>query len=318
MDADISRWIVEFLVTTNISDITLKKVIDLVLPVNVVDPSLKKAMLIRAIVSEISKSAGVASHKMLELMEELVDLEPPSHALQTAYCDVAVDVTVNMLKQSEEKYIESVNVLWKTKIESMINNSNGLVCEDLLEWKHVMEASLLDGTCSHLCEDDPLKILRDSNYESLKSLRDYINEVRSNMGPSFLQRVAQMEGIQQLLQGIEISADERNRNDGCDKKKTIEVINLEDNDEEDETNKKIINDTTKKGESSLPTLKRKGGSSSIRRRRKFWSNLEEDTLRDGVKKFGHGNWKSILEHYKDIFEERTEVDLKDKWRNMMR
>ncbi|KAL7225863.1 hypothetical protein ACSBR1_021090 [Camellia fascicularis] len=33
---------------------------------------------------------------------------------------------------------------------------------------------------------------------------------------------------------------------------------------------------------------------------------------------GIGNWKLILNSYRDIFEERIEVDLKDKWRNMIR
>ncbi|CAL5386295.1 unnamed protein product [Camellia sinensis] len=55
-----------------------------------------------------------------------------------------------------------------------------------------------------------------------------------------------------------------------------------------------------------------------RRKIKRWSTLEEDTLRTGVQKFGRGNWKLILNSYCDIFEERTEVDLKDKWRNMIR
>ncbi|CAJ1972992.1 unnamed protein product [Sphenostylis stenocarpa] len=55
-----------------------------------------------------------------------------------------------------------------------------------------------------------------------------------------------------------------------------------------------------------------------RRKSKKWSQLEEETLKTGVDKFGRGNWKLILDSYKDIFEERTEVDLKDKWRNMTR
>lgn len=53
-----------------------------------------------------------------------------------------------------------------------------------------------------------------------------------------------------------------------------------------------------------------------RRKVKKWSLLEEDTLRDAVKKYGAGNWKNILSSNSEIFEERTEVDLKDKWRNM--
>ncbi|VFQ80113.1 unnamed protein product [Cuscuta campestris] len=55
-----------------------------------------------------------------------------------------------------------------------------------------------------------------------------------------------------------------------------------------------------------------------RRKIKKWSLIEEDTLRTGVQKFGKGNWKFILHAYRDIFEDRTEVDLKDKWRNMTR
>ncbi|KAL6955708.1 hypothetical protein U1Q18_020663 [Sarracenia purpurea var. burkii] len=55
-----------------------------------------------------------------------------------------------------------------------------------------------------------------------------------------------------------------------------------------------------------------------RRMVKKWSTLEEDTLRIGVQKYGKGNWKLILNSYRDIFEERTQVDLKDKWRNMTR
>ncbi|CAL5353400.1 unnamed protein product [Camellia sinensis] len=54
-----------------------------------------------------------------------------------------------------------------------------------------------------------------------------------------------------------------------------------------------------------------------RRKIKRWSTLEEDTLRTGVQKFRRGNWKLILNSDRYIFEERIEVDLKDKWRNMI-
>lgn len=52
--------------------------------------------------------------------------------------------------------------------------------------------------------------------------------------------------------------------------------------------------------------------------KKRWNSVEEDTLRNGVYKFGEGNWKQILMAYGDVFEGRTNVDLKDKWRNMIR
>ncbi|KAF9670931.1 hypothetical protein SADUNF_Sadunf13G0120500 [Salix dunnii] len=55
-----------------------------------------------------------------------------------------------------------------------------------------------------------------------------------------------------------------------------------------------------------------------RRKRKRWSQEEEDALREAVKKYGKGNWKLIWNSRRDVFQERTEVDLKDKWRNMTR
>ncbi|CAN4101115.1 unnamed protein product [Withania somnifera] len=54
-----------------------------------------------------------------------------------------------------------------------------------------------------------------------------------------------------------------------------------------------------------------------RRKPTKWSALEEDTLRTGVQKYGSGNWKVILDAYRDIFVVRTSGDLKDKWRNMI-
>ncbi|KAF7837196.1 Telomeric repeat-binding factor 2 [Senna tora] len=60
------------------------------------------------------------------------------------------------------------------------------------------------------------------------------------------------------------------------------------------------------------------GTPRKRRRGKRWTTLEEHTLVAGVNKFGKGNWKTILNFYSEIFKkaDRTEVDLKDKWRNM--
>ncbi|GAB2264228.1 hypothetical protein Droror1_Dr00026362 [Drosera rotundifolia] len=56
----------------------------------------------------------------------------------------------------------------------------------------------------------------------------------------------------------------------------------------------------------------------MRRKRKKWTPVEEDTLVEGIKRFGEGNWKVINLAYRDVFVDRTDVDLKDKWRNMNR
>lgn len=55
-----------------------------------------------------------------------------------------------------------------------------------------------------------------------------------------------------------------------------------------------------------------------RRKARKWSSEEEEMLRKGVEQFGNGSWKDILLHNPDFFIGRTQVDLKDKWRNMMR
>ncbi|KAG2669827.1 hypothetical protein I3760_14G052500 [Carya illinoinensis] len=68
----------------------------------------------------------------------------------------------------------------------------------------------------------------------------------------------------------------------------------------------------------LPLQKFENENFPKRRKIKRWSLLEEDTLRTGVQKYGKGNWKLVLNCYREIFEERTVVDLKDKWRNMTR
>lgn len=54
-----------------------------------------------------------------------------------------------------------------------------------------------------------------------------------------------------------------------------------------------------------------------RRERKKWTPEQEDALRNGVQKFGK-RWKLILDTYSSLFRDRTDVDLKDKWRNMTR
>ncbi|OAY66068.1 Single myb histone 3 [Ananas comosus] len=72
----------------------------------------------------------------------------------------------------------------------------------------------------------------------------------------------------------------------------------------------------KKGKDSL--LVKDNNQFILRKRRKKWSSLEEETLRKSVERHGVGNWKFIKQCHPSIFKDRTEVDLKDKWRNLVR
>jgi hypothetical protein len=53
-----------------------------------------------------------------------------------------------------------------------------------------------------------------------------------------------------------------------------------------------------------------------RRKNQKWSEEEVETLKREVGKYGKGRWKLILQKNYDVFQDRTEVHLKDKWRNM--
>ncbi|KAK1677639.1 hypothetical protein QYE76_038487 [Lolium multiflorum] len=70
----------------------------------------------------------------------------------------------------------------------------------------------------------------------------------------------------------------------------------------------------------LPTyeMKRRPPPTFPNKRRKRWSEIEEQTLIEGVEKYGKGSWKDIKTAYPRVFADRSQVDLKDKFRNMER
>lgn len=43
-----------------------------------------------------------------------------------------------------------------------------------------------------------------------------------------------------------------------------------------------------------------------------------NALKNGCRQFGVGSWSKILAYHWDRFNNRTQVDLKDKWRNLVR
>ena len=61
-----------------------------------------------------------------------------------------------------------------------------------------------------------------------------------------------------------------------------------------------------------------GPVNKLRRPKITWREQEINALKNGVKKHGKGKWALIHAQYHDVFKilGRTQVDLKDKWRNL--
>ena len=68
---------------------------------------------------------------------------------------------------------------------------------------------------------------------------------------------------------------------------------------------------------SLLSDTKKQARSKSKKRRILWTAEEQDYLRKGVQRFGVGRWKAIMKTY-PFNRCRSTVDLKDKWRNMMK
>ncbi|CAI5733133.1 unnamed protein product [Peronospora destructor] len=101
----------------------------------------------------------------------------------------------------------------------------------------------------------------------------------------------------------------------------LDFGSAEDGDMDDE-NEEDTDDNNSSGESLQADDVMEGSNARRRGRRRqtvFWSDEEEKFLCRGVKKYKAGKWKQILIDGQDVFSKhRTNVDLKDKWKNMQK
>ncbi|KAK9131576.1 hypothetical protein Sjap_012063 [Stephania japonica] len=75
---------------------------------------------------------------------------------------------------------------------------------------------------------------------------------------------------------------------------------------------------TRSNRRTSPSIKNDTERVAVRRQTKRWTSFEEQKLRDAVKTYGKGNWKVILMMSSNVFGDRTTIDLKDKWRNLIK
>lgn len=59
-------------------------------------------------------------------------------------------------------------------------------------------------------------------------------------------------------------------------------------------------------------------SGTPRKGRVLWTDKEIEAIKDGVQRFGYGSWKKILHYHKSTLGTRTNVSIKDKWRQLQK
>lgn len=91
----------------------------------------------------------------------------------------------------------------------------------------------------------------------------------------------------------------------------------------------VGNGESKHSSASFPPLQISGGVTNTSKqrmapnsgggggRRVRWAEEEVEFLKEGVSRFGIGNWKIIRDNY-PFNSKRSNVDLRDKWRNMQK
>lgn len=357
MDTDVGRWVLEFLLRQNSLDDRLLNVLIHVLPLPNNDPSIKKSLILRKLESDVEKGTiSELTLDLLEQIEELDHTEgnpEVSEAMKAAYCAVAVHCTVKCIKESADddlNYFNAVKRIWRDRISKMekfdLTNKVGLVSDDLWDWMNDFEAGV--WVSNHF-----EKIL--VKYKELdvsEAVHGYVKEAKEKMGPTFLELVAETlnddmlkevldsgkeqehhnqikenaaNGVPNVGQYVDTNVNSKDNcnftlNNGDDQEPTISLMEQNSNAHAIfEWNDYI--DGSKNGSPKkrpISPLKYKNKKPPQTRKKMRWSTIEEDTLRTAVLKYGKGNWKLMLNMYRDIFVDRTEVDLKDKWRNLTR
>jgi hypothetical protein len=99
---------------------------------------------------------------------------------------------------------------------------------------------------------------------------------------------------------------------------------VDDNDEEDDLGNVTLSDLPNRAKAKakspgrLPPDQGVFTPSGRVQKRRFWSEEETMAVKDGVRNHGTGKWAEIKSHHEHILRNRTSVQIKDKWRTMMR
>ncbi|CAN8253163.1 unnamed protein product [Cochlearia groenlandica] len=150
-----------------------------------------------------------------------------------------------------------------------------------------------------------------------RELKDYLLEIEGQVEASTRQGQEPNNGIDHSVEQVTPQPARVNRagTDDQDHNETSDDVNEKDTDSGGTWSGRVRPRLSTPKSPNVSPMKK--GSSNIRRPKKFWSLEEVEALREGVKEYGK-SWKNIKNANPAVFGERTEVDLKDKWRNLVR
>ncbi|KAK9147010.1 hypothetical protein Sjap_006913 [Stephania japonica] len=190
MDAEVGRWIIEFLVRQPIKDHVLNRLIA-VLPLPKDDSRLMKLLILRRISSEVS--LGLISENILDSLEMIEEIDHDEgvkilDSMKEAYCKVAVDCTVRFLREDPDNsraYFCSVVRVWRGRFILMkLWGDVGLVSDQMLDVYDEIEAAVWNAD---VCKRLLLKFTRN---DALESVRVFVKEAMQEIGCSFLEQMA--------------------------------------------------------------------------------------------------------------------------------
>ncbi|GAA0140959.1 hypothetical protein LIER_02209 [Lithospermum erythrorhizon] len=218
IDPDISRWILEFLLRKPIKDSILIPLAS-ALPIAENNFIIKKLFFLRILEFEVSNC--MISEKFLEFLEQIHELDqllgnkecPDS--LKKAYCAVAIECSVRCLRNGysdvKGEFFDVVKRVWRGRVGVMIEGNNGLVFEELLDWKcDIEDAVWEESVCLKVVE-------RSKDIDVVEVVRAYLREEKARMGPSFLELVVQeLKGRESVIRGARKTGegDQCGRDDG--------------------------------------------------------------------------------------------------------
>lgn len=264
-------------------------------------------------------------HKKLEKMFKKADIKE-MFAKLTAYLDKISGMLKAPMLCAIKNDVMSGNYTPSSNfdlIEETEDKSDEIILDKGLE--NAKDENDRDDSIGDI--DDLDDIFKDNNEEG-----GLINDIRMGKVPSFT--LTELRGLSlseerwssimnlptkkavKKPQIESLSGDEeengKSDDDYVDEVQTIDVNN-------NGSKSQSIIDIEEPSKSARSEYKRdkKDESISIRSKRvnRLFNDEEVNNLREGVKQYGVGKWSLILKHYK--FNDRTSVDLKDKWRNMM-